>query len=148
MEQTFLMVKPDGVQRNIIGEIVSRFEKKGFTLVGAKMLSISKELAETHYGEHRDKPFFGELVGFITSSPVFAMVWEGENVIAEARKMMGKTNPTEAAPGTIRGDFGVKMSMNIIHGSDSTESAEREINLFFNEEEIVTYKKEISTWVQ
>lgn len=148
MEQTFLMVKPDGVQRNLVGEIVARFEKKGFTLVGAKMMSISKELAESHYGEHRDKPFFGELVGFITSSPVFAMVWEGENVIAEARKMMGKTNPSEAVPGTIRGDYGVKMSMNIIHGSDSPQSAEREINLFFNKEELVTYKKEILTWIQ
>ncbi|MDQ0257477.1 nucleoside-diphosphate kinase [Evansella vedderi] len=147
MERTFLMVKPDGVQRNLIGEVVSRFERKGFTLVGSKMLAVSKGLAETHYGEHKEKPFFGELVSFITSGPVFAMVWEGENVIAEARKMMGKTNPQEAAPGTIRGDFGVQMSMNVIHGSDSPDSAKREIELFFNESELVSYEKTISTWV-
>lgn len=147
MERTFLMVKPDGVQRNLIGEIVSRFEKKGFTLAGAKVLAVSKELAETHYGEHKERPFFGELVDFITSGPVFAMVWEGENVIAEARKMMGKTNPQDAAPGTIRGDFGVQMSMNVIHGSDSPESAKREIDLFFKETELVNYEKTISVWV-
>ncbi|MDG5787598.1 nucleoside-diphosphate kinase [Evansella sp. AB-P1] len=147
MEQTFLMVKPDGVQRNLIGEIVARFEKKGFTLAGAKMLAISQDLAETHYEEHKDKPFFNELVGFITSSPVFAMVWEGENVISEARKMMGKTNPNEALPGTIRGDFGVHMSMNIIHGSDSVESAEREIGLFFKKDELVNYDKAVTKWV-
>ncbi|MBU9711825.1 nucleoside-diphosphate kinase [Evansella tamaricis] len=148
MERTFLMVKPDGVERSLIGEIVSRFEKKGFTLVGAKMLAVSKELAETHYGEHKERPFFNNLVSFITSSPVFAMVWEGENVIAEARKMMGKTNPEEAQPGTIRGDFGVIVSMNIIHGSDSSESAKREIELFFKDEELVSYEKTISKWVQ
>ncbi|UTR09623.1 MULTISPECIES: nucleoside-diphosphate kinase [Evansella] len=147
MERTFLMVKPDGVQRGLIGEVLSRFEKKGFTLAGAKMLAISKELAEQHYGEHKERPFFGELVDFITSGPVFAMVWEGDNVIAEARKMMGKTNPQEAAPGTIRGDFGVQVSMNIIHGSDSEESAKREIELFFNTEELVTYEKTVSKWV-
>lgn len=146
MERTFLMVKPDGVQRNLIGEIVSRFEKKGFQLVGAKLMSISTELAEQHYGEHKEKPFFKELVDFITSGPVFAMVWEGENVIAEARKMMGKTNPQDAAPGTIRGDYGIQVSMNIIHGSDSPESAKREIELFFNEDELVSYEKTISKW--
>lgn len=147
MERTFLMVKPDGVQRSLIGEVVSRFEKKGFKLVGAKMLAISNELAEEHYGEHKERPFFQELVDFITSGPVFAMVWEGENVIAEARKMMGKTNPQEADPGTIRGDFGIQVSMNIIHGSDSPESAKREIGLFFKEEELVTYEKTISKWM-
>ncbi|UOE96437.1 nucleoside-diphosphate kinase [Alkalihalobacillus sp. LMS39] len=147
MEKTFLMVKPDGVQRNLIGEIVSRFEKKGFTLVGAKLLTISKELAETHYAEHKERPFFPELVGFITSGPVFAMVWEGENVISTARTMMGKTKPEEAAPGTIRGDYAVQMSMNVIHGSDSPESAEREINLFFKEEELVSFDKTIAKWV-
>ena len=147
MERTFLMVKPDGVQRNLIGEVLSRFEKKGFTLAGAKMLSISTELAEQHYGEHKERPFFGELVSFITSGPVFAMVWEGENVIAEARKMVGSTNPQEAAPGTIRGDLGVQVAMNIIHGSDSTDSAKREIELFFNQEELVTYEKSLSKWI-
>ncbi|MBU9723950.1 MULTISPECIES: nucleoside-diphosphate kinase [Bacillaceae] len=147
MERTFLMVKPDGVQRNLVGEIVSRFEQKGYTLVGAKMLAVSKELAETHYGEHKERPFFGELVGFITSSPVFAMVWEGENVISEARKMMGATNPQEATPGTIRGDYGIQVSKNVIHGSDSVESAAREIDLFFNEDELVSFKKTNSEWV-
>ncbi|GIN38187.1 MULTISPECIES: nucleoside-diphosphate kinase [Heyndrickxia] len=147
MEKTFLMVKPDGVQRELIGEIVSRFEKKGFHLVGAKLMSVSKELAEQHYGEHKERPFFGELVDFITSSPVFAMVWEGENVIATARQMMGSTNPKDAAPGTIRGDFGVTVGKNIIHGSDSPESAVREIGLFFKEEELVEYSKLINNWI-
>lgn len=147
MEKTFLMVKPDGVQRNLIGEIVSRFENKGFQLVGAKLMMISQELAEKHYAEHKERPFFGELVNFITSSPVLAMVWEGDNVIATARQMMGATNPQEAAPGTIRGDYGVQVGQNIIHGSDSAESAEREIALFFNENEIVSYDKTINQWV-
>lgn len=147
MEKTFLMVKPDGVQRNLIGEIVQRFEKKGFKLVGAKLMNISTELAEKHYGEHKEKPFFGELVEFITSGPVFAMVWEGENVISTARNMMGTTNPAEAAPGTVRGDYGMTVGKNIIHGSDSPESAEREINLFFDEKELVTYEKIDATWI-
>jgi len=147
MERTFLMVKPDGVQRNLIGEIVSRFEKKGFQLVGAELMQISQELAEQHYGEHKERPFFGELVDFITSGPVFAMVWEGENVIATARQMMGATNPKDAAPATIRGDFAATVGKNIIHGSDSPESAVREIGLFFKEEEVVEYSKLISEWV-
>ncbi|MGE8204332.1 nucleoside-diphosphate kinase [Heyndrickxia sp. NPDC080065] len=147
MEKTFLMVKPDGVQRELIGEIVSRFEKKGFQLVGAKLMSISKELAEKHYGEHKERPFFGELVDFITSGPVFAMVWQGENVIATARQMMGATNPKDATPGTVRGDFAVTVGKNIIHGSDSPESAVREIGLFFKEEELVEYSKLINNWI-
>ncbi|SEM85007.1 nucleoside diphosphate kinase [Mesobacillus persicus] len=147
MEKTFLMVKPDGVQRNVIGEIVSRFEKKGFQLVGAKLMNIPTELAEEHYGEHKERPFFGELVGFITSSPVFAMVWQGENVIATARQMMGSTNPKDAVAGTIRGDFGLTVGKNIIHGSDSPESAVREIGLFFKEEELVEYNKLMNEWI-
>ncbi|MED2972753.1 nucleoside-diphosphate kinase [Fictibacillus sp. B-59209] len=147
MEKTFLMVKPDGVQRNLIGEIVSRFEKKGFQLAGAKLMTISRELAENHYGEHKERPFFGELVNFITSGPVLAMVWQGDNVIATARNMMGKTNPSEAAAGTVRGDFAVSVSNNIIHGSDSPESAVREIGLFFKEEELVNYEKAVSSWI-
>jgi nucleoside-diphosphate kinase len=147
MEKTFLMVKPDGVQRNLIGEIVSRFEQKGFQLVGGKLMNISKELAEEHYGEHKERPFFGELVDFITSGPVFAMIWEGENVITTARQMMGSTNPKDAAPGTIRGDFGVTVGKNIIHGSDSPESAVREIGLFFNNEELVQYDKLMNQWI-
>lgn len=125
MEKTFLMVKPDGVQRQLIGEIVGRFERKGFQLAGAKLMTIPVELAEKHYGEHKGKPFYEELVQFITSGPVFAMVWQGENVIELSRKMMGKTNPKDAEPGTIRGDYTMFVSKNIIHGSDSPESAFR-----------------------
>lgn len=147
MERTFLMVKPDGVQRSIIGDVVSRFENKGFQLVGAKLMQITKELAEQHYGEHKERPFFGELVDFITSGPVFAMVWEGENVISTSRLLVGATNPSEAAPGTIRGDFAVTVGKNIIHGSDSSESAVREIGLFFNEEELVSYEKDSNNWI-
>lgn len=147
MEKTFIMVKPDGVQRNVIGEVVKRFEQKGFKLVGAKLMQVSQELAETHYGEHKERPFFGELVDFITSGPVFAMVWEGENVISTARTMIGATNPQEANPGSIRGDFGVTVGKNIIHGSDSKESAEREINLFFKEDELIAYDKQDYDWI-
>lgn len=147
MEKTFLMVKPDGVQRNLVGEIVKRFEAKGFKLVGAKLMVISDDLAKNHYEEHKERPFFRELVDFITSGPVFAMVWEGENVIGTARDMMGKTNPQEAAPGTIRGDFGMTVGKNVIHGSDSPASAEREINLFFDKNEMTDYTKQDSTWI-
>ncbi|MGC5324563.1 nucleoside-diphosphate kinase [Brevibacillus sp. SYSU BS000544] len=147
MEKTFVMIKPDGVQRNLIGEIVARFERKGFTLVGGKLMIVSRELAEQHYAEHKERPFFGELVDFITSGPVFAMVWQGNNVITTARNMMGKTNPVDAAPGTIRGDFAVSVGMNIIHGSDSAESAEREINLWFNKNEILSFDKTIQRWI-
>ncbi|MEH7385634.1 nucleoside-diphosphate kinase [Bacillus sp. JJ1521] len=147
MEKTFLMVKPDGVQRQLVGEIVSRFERKGFQLAGAKLMAVSEELAGNHYGEHKERPFFGDLVDFITSGPVFAMVWQGENVITTARQMMGATNPKDALPGTIRGDFGVTVGKNIIHGSDSPASAEREIALFFKEEELVAYDKLINNWI-
>ena len=147
MEKTFLMVKPDAVQRQLIGEIVSRFEKKGFQLVGAKLMQMSSELAEKHYAEHIGKPFFEDLTNFITSGPVFAMVWQGDNVVNTARKMMGKTNPSESDPGTIRGDFGVVTNRNIIHGSDSLESAEREINLFFNESELIDYTNLMNQWI-
>lgn len=147
MERTFIMVKPDGVQRNIVGDVVTRFEKKGFQLVGAKLMNVSEDLAKEHYKEHKEKPFFGELVDFITSSPVFAMVWEGENAVTVARKMLGKTNPAEAEVGTIRGDYGLQVAKNVVHGSDSNESATREISLFFEESEIVNYTKLINDWV-
>lgn len=135
IQKTFLMVKPDGVKRQLVGEIVDRFERKGFELKGAKLMQITEELAKKHYAEHAERPFFGELVEFITSGPVFAMVWEGENVISVARLMMGATNPAESAPGTIRGDYSTTVSHNVIHGSDSLAAAEREIGLFFNENE-------------
>lgn len=146
-QRTFIMAKPDAVQRNLIGEIMNRFERKGFHLIGAKLMNVPRELAEEHYAEHKEKPFFGELVDFITSGAVFAMVWEGENVISTARNMMGKTNPAEAAPGTIRGDFGISMGMNIIHGSDAPETAEREIGLWFNRAELHEYEKTINKWI-
>ncbi|KOS69167.1 nucleoside diphosphate kinase [Lysinibacillus contaminans] len=134
IEKTFLMVKPDGVERQVIGDIVDRFERRGFVLKGAKLMVIPTELAQNHYAEHAERPFFGELVDFITSGPVFAMVWEGENVIKLARTMMGATKPEESNPGTIRGDYATTVSHNIIHGSDSLASAEREIGLFFGED--------------
>jgi len=147
MEQTFSMLKPDAVQRSLIGEIIGRFEKKGLKLVALKLLKISREMAERHYSEHLGKPFFNDLVDFITSGPVVAMIWEGKNAIQVVRTMMGKTDPQEALPGTIRGDFGLFTGNNIVHGSDSPESASREINLFFSEEEIISYQKEIDNWI-
>ncbi|MCP1312063.1 nucleoside-diphosphate kinase [Paenibacillus tyrfis] len=147
MEKTFLMIKPDGVQRGLIGKLVQRFEDKGFQLIGSKLMVITKEQAESHYAEHKEKPFFGELVQFITSGPVFAMVWQGDNVIALSRAMMGKTNPLDAAPGTIRGDYAVHTGNNIIHGSDSPESAEREIANFFKPEELLAYDRALQSWI-
>lgn len=131
MEQTFIMIKPDGVNRGLIGDIVLRFERKGFTLRDAQLMVVSREKAETHYSDLKEKPFFGELVDFISAGPVFAMVWEGKNVVKQSRSIIGATNPADAALGTIRGDFATDVASNIIHGSDSIESAEREINLFF-----------------
>jgi nucleoside-diphosphate kinase len=147
MEKSFLMVKPDGVQRGLIGEIVRRFEWKGFQLVAAKLLFVTKEQAEYHYAEHKEKPFYGELVDFITSGPVFAMVWQGDEVVALSRAMMGKTKAADAVPGTIRGDYSVHTGMNLIHGSDSPESAEREIRNFFRPEELISYEKALSPWI-
>ncbi|MEG7281329.1 nucleoside-diphosphate kinase [Bacillus sp. 0909A] len=147
MEKTFIMVKPDGVQRQLIGEILSRFERKGLQLAGAKLMRVTEQMAEKHYAEHQGKPFFGELVEFITSGPVFAMVWEGENVVEVTRQLIGKTNPKEALPGTIRGDFGMFVGKNIIHGSDSLESAEREIHIFFTDEELVSYQQLMTGWI-
>lgn len=147
MEKTYLMVKPDGVQRGLVGEIVSRFEKKGLKLVAAKLMIIPKEVAENHYGEHKDKKFFPSLIAYITSGPVFAMVWEGENAVQVCRNMMGKTNPQESAPGTIRGDYCMVTGLNIIHGSDSPESAAREIGIFFKPEELVDYTKDSNKWL-
>lgn len=146
MERTFLAVKPDGVQRALVGEIVRRFEQKGFKLVGLKLMQVSRETAERHYGEHKGKPFFGGLIDFITSGPIVAMAWEGKNVIATARAMMGATNPANAAAGTIRGDFSVDMGRNLIHGSDGPESAERELGLFFKPEELVSWTRTHDSW--
>lgn len=147
MERTFLMIKPDGVQRNLIGEVIKRLETKGFTLVGLKLIRVSTELAERHYDVHKDRPFFGGLVQFIISSPVVAMVWEGEGVVASARKIIGATNPLTAEPGTIRGDFGVSIGRNLIHGSDAIETAQREISLWFKEEELCHWESGLKSWV-
>jgi nucleoside-diphosphate kinase len=147
VERTFLAIKPDGVQRGLIGEILSRFEKKGFTLIGLKILNVSRELAEQHYGVHKERPFFPGLVEFITSGPVVAMVWEGDGVVASARKMIGATNPLTAEPGTIRGDFGVNIGRNIIHGSDAIETAQYEIGLWFKEEELANWQPTIMPWI-
>ena len=130
-ESTFVMIKPDGVRRGLVGEIVSRFERKGLQLDRMRMLTIDDELAGRHYAEHVEKPFFGELVAFITSGPVVAMQWTGESAVSVARTLMGPTNPTEAPPGTIRGDFGLIITENAVHGSDSPASAERELGIFF-----------------
>lgn len=130
-EQTFAMVKPDGVRRGLVGEVISRLERKSFKITAMKLMTIPRELAERHYGEHKGKPFYEGLVDFITSGPVVAMVVEGENAILEWRKMMGATNPADAAPGTIRGDFAATVDENVAHGSDAPATAEREIGIFF-----------------
>ncbi|NLG65539.1 MAG: nucleoside-diphosphate kinase [Actinobacteria bacterium] len=137
MERTFIMVKPNGVVGGLVGEIIRRFERRGFALRGLKMLRMSRDMAERHYAEHVGKPFFDPLVSFITSGPVVAMVWEGREAIAVARTMMGVTDPVEAAPGTIRGDFALSKEENVVHGSDGPESAAREIALFFGEQELI-----------
>ena len=137
IELTYAMVKPDGVKRGLVGEVVRRLEAKSFRIVGMKLMQIPRETAERHYGEHKGKPFFEGLVSFITSGPVVAMVVEGENAIGEWRKMMGATNPKDAAPGTIRGDFASTIDENVAHGSDAPETAEREIGIFFKPEELL-----------
>ena len=145
-ERTFIAIKPDGVQRGFISEIIGRFERKGFKLVGLKQLIPSKELAQKHYGVHKDRPFFGDLVEFISSGPVIAMVWEGEGVILNARKLIGATKPLEAEPGTIRGDLAIDIGRNIIHGSDGSETAAFEINLWFEDSEINEWKTSDYKW--
>lgn len=147
MERTFLAIKPDGVQRGLVSEIIGRFETKGFTLVGLKFLKASRELAEQHYAVHKERPFFASLVEFITSGPVVAMVWEGDGVIASARKLIGATNPLNAEPGTIRGDLGINIGRNIIHGSDAPETAQYEIGLWFKEEELVSWQPHLTPWL-
>ena len=146
-ERTLVLVKPDAVQRGLIGEVVGRLEGRGLHPVAIKLMAIPRELAERHYAEHREKPFFGGLVDFITSSPVVAMVWEGPGAVALVRTMMGATNPANAAPGTIRGDLAVSLGMNVIHGSDSPESAAREVALFFGESELVEWRSVSHGWM-
>jgi nucleoside-diphosphate kinase len=137
VERTLILIKPDAVQRSLAGEILARIERRGFGIVAGKLLRVSRELGEEHYAEHREKPFFGELVEFIASAPTWALVVEGEGAIATMRKTIGATNPAEADPGTIRGDYATSMPYNLIHGSDAPESAEREISLCFADDELV-----------
>ncbi|MGH7665717.1 MAG: nucleoside-diphosphate kinase [Candidatus Dormibacteria bacterium] len=147
MERTLVLVKPDGVQRGLVGELVGRFERRGLHLVALKLTAVSRELAETHYAEHQERPFFEAVIEFITASPVVAMVWEGPNAVAIVRAMMGPTNPATAAPGTIRGDFGIDIGQNVVHGSDSPSRAAREIELFFAEDELVSWEREGGRWI-
>jgi nucleoside-diphosphate kinase len=147
MERTLIIVKPEGVQRGLVGQVLARFEAKGFKLVGMKLMRISRELAERHYAEHQGKSFYAGLVKHITSSPVVVGVLEGPGVIATTRAMMGVTNPASAAPGTIRGDLGLEVGLNIIHGSDGPEAAQREMSLFFEESELVSYERAVDAWI-
>ncbi|TNV79762.1 hypothetical protein FGO68_gene11526 [Halteria grandinella] len=146
-ERTFIMVKPDGVQRGLVGEIISRFEKKGFKLVGLKLEAPGKERFEQHYADLSSKPFFGGLVAYANSGPVAAMVWEGHNVVATGRKMLGATRPDDSAPGTIRGDLCIDVGRNVIHGSDSVDSANKEIALWFGHENLVNWASHSNSWV-
>ena len=146
-ERTFVMVKPDGVSRRLCGEVIRRYEAKGLKLVGLKMQILEKSLAEEHYAEHADKPFFGDLLEFITSGPSVQMVWEGESAVEVVRKMNGATNSREADLGTIRGDFGLTTQNNIVHASDSTETSKREIALYFDETELLDYAMPDGQWL-
>ena len=147
MEKTLVLIKPDGVQRGLIGEIIGRLEKRGLKLIASKFLWVSKELAEKHYSVHKGKPFYDGLIKYITSAPVMAMAWEGPAAVAAVRQTMGATRPTEAAPGTIRHDFGLEVERNLTHGSDSPENGELEVDLWFNTTEIVQWDRNIDPWV-
>lgn len=147
MERTFIMLKPDAVQRGLIGNIIARFEAKGFKLAGMKLMQVDRALAEQHYAEHKGKGFFEPTVAYIMSAPVVAMVWEGKNVVAAARELMGATNPLNANPGSIRGSYAIDISRNVIHGSDSVASAQREIALYFGDKELLDYSKVGEEWL-
>ncbi len=147
MERTLVLVKPDGVQRGLVGEVVSRLERRGLKLVAMKLMQVDDDLARQHYAEHVDRPFFPGLAQFITSSPLVAMVWEADNVAALVRQTMGETDPAKSPPGTLRGDLGINIGRNLVHGSDSPESAAREIGLFFRPEEILSYDRSGEGWI-
>ncbi len=147
MERTLILVKPDGVQRNLIGEIIGRFEKRGLKLTGMKFMQMSQDLAERHYAVHKERPFFNDLVSYITSGPIVAMVWEGNDAINAARATIGATKPVDASPGTIRGDFGLEIGRNLVHGSDSPENGVKEAALFFSEEELVSWNRDLERWI-
>ncbi len=148
VERTFALLKPDAIQRGLAGQILGRFERRGLKVVGLKMMRVTRQLAESYYAEHKGKPFYEPLMGYITSGPVVAMVLEGDGAVAVVRKMMGKTNSAEAETGTIRGDFALTIGRNVIHGSDSLESAKREIGFFFKPEELQEYKRIDEGWIR
>jgi nucleoside-diphosphate kinase len=147
MERSLVLVKPDGVQRGLIGEVIARLERRGLRVVAAKFLQVSQELAETHYAIHKGKPFYDGLIEYITSAPVMAMVWEGPNAIAAIRQTMGATRPTEAAPGSIRHDFALEVGRNLTHASDSVENGEKEVALWFKSTELVDWKRDADRWI-
>lgn len=147
MEKTLVLVKPDGVQRGLIGEVIARLERRGLRLVAARFMQVSQELAETHYAIHRGKPFYDGLIRYITSAPVMAMVWEGPNAVAAVRQTMGATRPTEAAPGSIRHDFALEVGRNLTHASDSPENGEKEVSLWFQPQELVSWQRSVDPWI-
>jgi nucleoside-diphosphate kinase len=147
VERTLVLVKPDGVQRGLIGEVISRLERRGLRLAGAKFMAVSQELAEEHYAIHKGKPFYEGLIRYITSSPVMAMVWEGPKAVAAVRQTMGATRPTEAAPGTLRHDFALEVGRNLTHASDSPENGEKEVALWFGSQELVTWDRSTEVWI-
>ncbi len=147
MERTLVLIKPDAVQRGLMGEILGRLERRGLRLVGAKFMAVPRDLAEAHYAVHKGKPFYDGLIDYITSSPVMAMVWEGPNAIAAVRQTMGATRPTEAAPGSIRHDFGLEVGRNLTHASDAVETAAMEIGLWFEQGELVDWKRDLDRWI-
>ncbi len=148
MERTLVLVKPDGVQRGLIGEVISRLERRGLKLVGMKLMQVDDALARQHYDEHVDRPFFAGLVEFITSSPVVAMAWEADNAVETVRNTMGQTDPTASPPGTMRGDLALDIGRNLVHGSDSPESARRELSLFFSAAELLDYSRSNDPWIK
>lgn len=147
VERTLVLVKPDGVQRGLIGEILTRLERRGLRLIAAKFMKVSPELAEIHYAIHQGKFFYDSLIQYITSAPVMAMVWEGPNAVAAVRQTMGSTRPTEAAPGSIRHDYALQVGRNLTHASDTTENAEKEVALWFNEDELITWGRDLDAWI-
>jgi nucleoside-diphosphate kinase len=147
MERTLVLVKPDGVQRGLVGEVIARLERRGLRLVAAKFMLVSRDLAEEHYAIHQGKPFYEGLIQYITSAPVMAMAWEGPKAVAAVRQTMGATRPTEAAPGTIRHDFALEVGRNLTHGSDSPENGEKEVSLWFKPEELVEWARGVDRWI-
>ena len=147
MEKTLVLVKPDGVQRGLIGEVIKRLENRGLRLIGGKFLQVPRKLAETHYGIHKGKPFYESLLNYITSAPVMAMAWDGPDAVAAVRQTMGATRPTEAAPGSIRHDYGLEIGRNLTHASDTPENGEKEVALWFSDDELVDWDQAIAPWV-